>query len=91
MSISSKSHPRQHGTKLEATLFWEQNDKIFEHIKGQYFIQTSTFSYNDTMGFQADCVEYLELKNCQREIVSKNLWNTVRYTRKEHKTATSGY
>ena len=65
--------------------------KIFEHIKGQYFIQTSTFSYNDTMGFEADYIEYLELKNCQREIVSKNLWNTARYMRVEHKTATSGY
>lgn len=29
--------------------------QIFRHIMGQYFIETSTFSYNDTMGSEADC------------------------------------
>jgi len=31
------------------------------------------------MGIEADCDEYLELKNCQCETVSKNLWNNARY------------
>ena len=40
---------------------------------------------------EAGYVEYLELKNCQCETVSKNLWNNARYMHEEHKTATSGY
>jgi hypothetical protein len=59
--------------------------QIFRHIMGQYSIQTSTSSYNDTMGSEADCVEYLELKTCRCEIVSKNLWNTARFMYYEHK------
>lgn len=100
MSISSKSHPDDtqlaQNSKLlyfdsKMTNFHSKMTNFQKHIKGQYFIQTSTFSYNDTTGIEAGCVEHMDLKNCQCETVSKNSWNTARYTHEEHKTATSGY
>jgi hypothetical protein len=99
MSISSKSHPDDtqlaQNSKLlyfdsKMTNFHSKMTNFQKHRKGQYFIQTSTFSY-DTTGFEAECVEHMDLKELSVWDRIKELVKHCAIYAPEHKTATSGY